>query len=228
VQERAVERLLRDLFPGDEVLPVPKGVHGGDVIQRVIERDRDCGAVLWESKRTRRWYDGWTAKARDDQRAAGAAHAVIVTETMPEGCDTFTHADGVWITTRRCAPGVAAAVRAALVAVAGAQRAVAGKQEKADALYRYLIGPEFRNRVSGIAEAFVEMLGDLEAERRSTQRLWAKREKQLRRAAINTSAFYGDIQGVLGSEVAAIEKLELPALPEQEEQAMDGPAQTGA
>src|SRR5271154_6366356 len=55
-QGEAKEVLLRDVlaqaFPQDEVVEVPKGMNGADLIQRVHASDgRDCGGILWESKR---------------------------------------------------------------------------------------------------------------------------------------------------------------------------------
>ena len=69
VLELELEELLRRTFPYDSIEPVPKGVHGGDVIQRVHDSGgMDCGVLLWESKRTKVWSDGWLPKLRDDQR----------------------------------------------------------------------------------------------------------------------------------------------------------------
>jgi hypothetical protein len=79
-------------------------------------------------------------------------------------------------------------------------------------LYNYLSGQEFRHRVEGIVEAFVSLRDDLEAEKPSTMRVWAKREKQIERAVANTTGMYGDLSGIIGSQLPAIDKLELPAL----------------
>ncbi len=39
-----------------------------------------CGTILWESKRTKNWSDGWETKLRGDQRAAKADIALIDSE----------------------------------------------------------------------------------------------------------------------------------------------------
>jgi len=213
VLELSLEGFLRDHFPLDQITPVPKGIHGGDVLQHVRDASgMDCGLILWESKRTKRWSDGWLAKLRDDQRAAKAIQSVILTETMPADCETFTRIDGVWITNRPCLLGVATSLRATVVELAKASRAIQGKESKMEVLYDYLAGSEFLNRIQGIVEGFVTMRDELEAEKRSTQRMWAKREKQLDRVLVNTSGFYGDLQGIIGGGLAQIEALELPAL----------------
>src|ERR1019366_6205170 len=105
VQGEAQEVVLRDLlasaFPTDSIEDVPKGVHGADLVQTVHGRDgRDCGSIVWESKRTRGWSDGWLPKVRDDQREAAAACAVIVTQALPSDIRYFGLKEGVWV----CAP----------------------------------------------------------------------------------------------------------------------------
>ena len=82
-------------------------------------------------------------------------------------------------------------------------------------LYTYLSGAEFRHRVSGIVEAFVTLREDLEAEKRSTQRMWAKREKQLDRATMQTAGMYGDLSGIIGASLPAIESLNPSALTDE-------------
>ena len=212
-QELVLEDVLRTAFPLDHVEPVPKGVHGGDVIQRVLDPGgTECGAILWESKRTRNWSDGWLPKLRGDLGAAKAARAILVSAVLPKGCTGFGFIDGVWVTDWASALGVATAVRLELAEVARARRSAEGQQGKMELLYKYLSGVEFRHRVAGIAESFVTLKEDLDAERRQTLRLWAKREKQLERAIMSSSGLYGDLQGIIGKSLPAIAALETPVL----------------
>src|SRR5205814_292782 len=96
VLELQLETLLGNKFPLDQIQPVPKGEHGGDLVHRVmLPTGVSCGTILWETKRTKNWSDGWLAKLRDDQRAAKAEIAVIVSAILPKGVDTFDQIDGV-------------------------------------------------------------------------------------------------------------------------------------
>ncbi|GEM_PF-325245 len=73
VLELELEHLLRTKFPFDLIEPVPKGEFGGDALHRINSPSgMACGTILWESKRTRNWSDGWLAKLREDQRTAKA------------------------------------------------------------------------------------------------------------------------------------------------------------
>ena len=56
-------------FPFDTIEPVPKGEFGGDSLQRVVSQSGVMsGTILWESKRTKNWSNGWLVKLREDQR----------------------------------------------------------------------------------------------------------------------------------------------------------------
>jgi hypothetical protein len=229
VLELQMEDLLRRHFPYDEITPVPKGQHGGDCVQTVRDvTGMECGFILWESKRTKSWSDGWLPKLRDDQRAAKAQMAVLVSIELPKDLKTFDLIDGVWVTSRPCAIGLAAALRAGLIELSKSRQSQDGRQGKMELLYNYLSGQEFRHRVEGIVEAFDTLRQDLEAEKRAMQKVWAKREKQLDRAVLNTAGLYGDLSGIIGATLPAIEKLEFPriadvAAPDQDDRLDSAP-----
>jgi hypothetical protein len=214
VLELDLESLLRTQFPTDGITPVPKGVHGGDVVHMIRDNaGGECGIILWESKRTKNWSDGWLPKLRGDQRAAKAHVAILVSDELPKGVTTFAFIDEVWVTNRACSIGLALALRCGVLDAAKVRRAIDGQQDKMAVLYNYLSSAGFRNRVTGIVEAFVTMKTDLEAEKRAITKHWAKREKQIEQALGHTSSMYGDLQGIIGGSLQTIESLELPALP---------------
>jgi hypothetical protein len=213
VLELELEDLLRRHFPTDIVEPVPRSVRGGDVLQHVLIGDGEiCGTILWESKRTKSWNDAWLPKLRDDQREAKAQAAVILTLELPKDVNTFACMDGVWVTGTACFIGLAAALRVGLIEVACTRRSLQGRHSNVELLYHYLSGPEFRQRVEGIVEAFAAMKHDLDSEKRSMRRIWAKRERQLERALVNTATMYGDLGGILGPGLPQIASLDLAAI----------------
>ena len=78
-----------------------------------------------------------------------------------------------------------------------------------EVLYNYLVSPEFKAKIENIIEAFSSMKHDLDREKRSMERMWSAREKQLSRVIDNTARLYGDMQGILGSQLETVEYLEL-------------------
>ena len=213
VQELELENLLRAKFPFDTIEPVAKGEFGGDTLQRVVSPSgQSSGTILWESKRTKNWSDSWLVKLREDQRNAKAEIAVLVSQVLPKGIESFDVVDGVWVTSPRTALPVAVMLRQSLMEIAMARQASEGQQTKTEMVYQYLTGPRFRHRVEAIVEAFSSMQEDLAAEKKAIQRQWAKREIQLGNVLQSTAGLYGDLQGIAGKSLQEIEGLELPAL----------------
>jgi hypothetical protein len=213
VQELEIESLLSARFPRDTVQPVPKGEFGGDILHRVIgPLGQSCGTILWESKRTKNWSDGWLPKLREDQRAAKAEIAVILSQALPKDIDTFGLVNEVWIAHPKVALPVAVALRQTLIEIAGARQASEGQQTKMEMVYRYLTGPRFRQRVQAIVEAFSSMREDLDRERKAITKQWAKREEQIDRVMQATVGMYGDLQGIAGKTLQEIEGLEFQGL----------------
>ena len=209
VQEMELEALLTVKFPRDTIQPVPKGEFGGDVLHRVIgPLNQVCGTILWECKRTKSWSDGWLPKLREDQRAAKAEIAVIISQALPKEVETFGLIDGVWIADPKVALPLALSLRQTLIEVASARQASEGQQTKMEMVYSYLTGPRFRQRVQAIVEAFSSMKEDLDREKKAIIRLWAKREEQIDRVMQATVGMYGDLQGIAGKTLQEIEGLE--------------------
>ncbi|MDO8704769.1 MAG: DUF2130 domain-containing protein [Sulfuricaulis sp.] len=213
VQELELENLLRTKFPFDAIEPVPKGEYGGDVVQRVVGAGGQSGGIiLWEFKRTKNWSDAWLVKLRDDQRTAKAEIAVIVSQNLPKGIETFAMVEGVWVTHPRTALPVAMILRQSLLEISMARQASEGQQTKTEMIYQYLTGPRFRQRVEAIVEAFSTMREDLDKERKAIMKQWAKREEQIERVMGATVGMYGDLQGIAGKSLQEIDGLELQAL----------------
>jgi hypothetical protein len=145
---------------------------------------------------------------KDDQREAKADVAVLISDVLPRDVDGFGSKDGIWIASPRFIVGVLVALRNTLIQVALAKSAVASKDQTIEALFQYVTGPQFRQRVEASVRAFMKMRDDLEEEKRTTYRRWSKREKQLDMIIGNTSGMYGDLQGLLGASMQPIPALE--------------------
>lgn len=216
ILEVELENLLKEQFRYDDIVPVPKGVRGADVIQRVkMQNGKECGTIIWESKRTKSWSDGWVQKLKDDQRDVKANIAVIVSIVLPKDMTVIGNVEGVWIVDFHAAVGLAAVLRSAMIDLAQAQAAAEGKNEKMEMMYAYLSGQEFRQRIEAIVESFSAMKEDLDSEKRAMEKIWSKREKQIERVLLNTSRLYGELQGIIGQSLQPISNLELPLDGEQ-------------
>ena len=74
------------------------------------------------------------------------------------------------------------------------------------------VAARFRHRIEAIVEKFTEMQADLKRERATMTRLWAKREEQLDGVLDSTAGLYGDLQGIAGSAMPEIDRLDMPMI----------------
>lgn len=198
VLELELEELLRVEFSHDEILPVPKGVKGADVIQKVLDSsERVCGQIVWESKKTKGWNEGWIQKLKDNQRVIKADLAVIASAVLPEDVKGFAFRDGIWICDIKLIIALATALRINLLNIARERAMSVGKNEKVEILYSYLTGVEFKQRVEAIIEAFLNMDEGLKKEKMAYEKIWSEREKQIQKIIKNTVGMYGDLSGLV-------------------------------
>jgi len=154
----------------------------------------------------------------EDQRAAKAEIAVIISQALPKDIDTFGFVDGVWVADPKVALPVALSLRQTLIEVASARQSSEGQQTKMEMVYGYLTGPRFRQRAQAIVEAFSSMKEDLDREKKAITRQWAKREEQIDRVMQATVGMYGDLQGIAGRTLPEVEGLEFHGMLESPEE----------
>ncbi len=210
VLELDFEAQLSSFFKYDEIVPVPKGIRGADLIQTVkTPFGQECGILLWEMKNTKAWSGQWIQKLKDDMIETRAAFSILVSVALPENIARFGQVDGVWVSDPLSAIPLAAALRQQLVALDRERQASVGKNEKMELMYQYLAGTEFTQKIEGIVEAFTGMQEQVAKERRAMEKQWKEREKQIERVVKNTVGLYGDMQGIIGGQIPVIPALEL-------------------
>src|SRR5918999_2352833 len=219
--ELSLEALLKSAFPLDEIVPVPKGVNGADLIQRVRSPSGLlCGMILWEAKQTKAWQPAWLRKLKDEQQAIGAELAVIVTAAMPKdrsgNCgEPFLREADVWVARFDAARPLAELLRSTLVELHKQRQANLGRSEKMELLYNYICSAQFAQRLKAVYDGFVTMREELEAEKAALARIWKKREAQLTRMQDGLLSVVGDLQGIGEDALPAFDTLAaLPAVKE--------------
>ncbi len=211
VQEDGLKEILSNAFPEDKISDVPAGVRGADLVQAINgSLGGKTGTIIWESKNTKVFSDSWLAKLKSDQGIVKADAAILVTQAMPADIPNFGIKNGVWIVSYQFVLPLAAALRLQLIEISKLKQSLVGQDDKMNHLYSYLTGPQFKNRVENIVMAFVSMKQDLDTEKRSLQRIWSKREREIEKVILNTSSLYGDLQGIIGGSLPSIQQLELP------------------
>jgi len=220
VQELAIEDILKDTFRFDVIEPVPKGVNGADVIQKVRNNTgNEVGIIAYESKRTKGFGKDWINKLKNDGGLVKADVCVLVTETLPEDIERIGQKDGIWICNFTEFKGLALVLRDSIIKVSEAYASQTNKGEKMQMLYDYLTGKEFYAHFMAIREGFRDLQKGYLDERNRMEKIWKTREKQLEKILLNTNSFLGSIKGIAGNvlpEVPTIEGNDILALPEND------------
>lgn len=210
-QELAIEEFLQNEFPMDSIEEIKKGARGGDCVQTVNGKtDEPLGTIYYESKRTKSFQPAWIEKFKADMVARGANVGVLVTDAMPSDMDRMGIRSGVYICRYEDFKSLCVILRESLIRVSHALSSQENKGDKMVMLYDYLTGSEFQMQLEAIVEGFVQMKEDLDGERRSMERQWKKREKQIEKVLLNTTRLHGSLQGIAGSAIPAVKQLELP------------------
>jgi len=211
VQEIALEKTIRELYEieGDEITEIKKGQRGADLIHVVKTRQGGiCGKIYYESKRTKKFDDGWLQKLRDDNLEVNADILVIVTETMPSGQEHFFCKDGVWICPFWEIKGLSMLFRFAIMKAHNDSVVQQGKETKMERIYDYLTGKEFAGQFGAILEGFKALQDNYATEKLRMEKIWKEREKQLEKILANAARFYGSIKGIAGQSIPNIQMLE--------------------
>lgn len=210
VQELAIEDWLETNFPLDTIEEIKKGQKGGDCIQIVNTREaQNCGEIYYESKRTKDFQVAWIEKFKADIRDRGADIGVLVTEVMPKDMERMGMKDGIWICTFNEFKGLSAVLRQTIIKLNASVVSQENKGDKMHMLYDFLTSPNFRMQIEAIVEGFTQMKNDLDSEKRSMQRIWKQREKQIEKVVTNTVDMYGSIKGIAGNAIQTVHALEL-------------------
>ena len=210
VQELALEEMLKQIFPFDDISEVGKGVKGADLIQTVKNgMGQPCGTIIWESKRTKEFQPLWIDKFKTDFRQSGGDIGVIVTQAMPKDMDGFGLKEGIYICHYHDAKSLAMVLRGSIIRINEANSANENKGEKMQMLYSYLTGNEFKHQMEAITEGFFSMKRAIISERVAMEKIWKEREKQIDKVLTNAAGMFGSVKGIAGSAVSEIKGLEL-------------------
>ncbi len=213
VQELDLEETLHATFPQDVIVPIGKGVLGADIRQVVKSpMGMDCGTILWESKRTKAWSDGWIIKLKEDMLHDKAHIPAIVSDTIPEEAKSgMGFKDGVWIASPKLALPLAALLRKSLLDAAKQKKIAGAQSTKAEELYGFVTSHEFQHQMEAMIETYQDMQKEIQKERVSFERSWKLREMQVNKLLTGVAGLYGSMQGIAGTALSPIKSLELPS-----------------
>lgn len=211
VQELDLETKLRSLYPMDLIEEVKKGENGGDIRQTVrTEKGTICGKILWESKRTKAWSEGWIGKLKEDLRRDGAHLGAIVTQVLPlDTTDNISARQGIWVLTPEVIGPLSTLLRKNLIDIARERVVAVHKQTTAESLYDYVTSAGFSQNVERIIRIYLDMKSQIAKESAAAERMYKQRNTQVDMLLSGMSGIYGEMQGIAGSSLPTIPLLEV-------------------
>ena len=210
VQELDLEQSLRRLYPYDDISEVKKGENGADIRQQVkTEKGTVCGKILWESKRTKSFSEGWITKLKDDLRRDSAHLGAIITQSMPTGTDqAILQLQGIWITTPDLIAPLSFLLRKNLIDIARERHIAANKQTTAESLYDYVTSAQFAQNVERMVRVYLDMKSAITKEAAAAEKNFKARSMQVDTLLSGITGIYGEMEGIAGSSMPTLPLLE--------------------
>jgi len=207
--ELDLEEKLRLQFPNDEFLPIPKGIEGGDIWQKVKYQGKLVGSILWETKRTKAWSNSWTVKLKEDLARINASEAILISQELPNNSNSFDRKEGVWIGKYEHAISLGRFVRFLLTNVSIVKSSSSHTEAEWGKIRDYMMSDAFKHRMQAHFEGIKILRDTLDAEKRSTMLKWKKQESIIDKLDSNTTNFYGDLKAIV-SQLPQITDIEAP------------------
>lgn len=135
-QELVLEDILRTSFRYDIISEIGKDIRGADAVQEIRNNlGQARGTIIYESKGTHSFSEGWIEKLKTDMRSIHADIAIIVTQAMPKDMEHFGQKNGIWICKFQDAVSLAQMLRESLIKVHQAMKSQDNKGDKMQMVY---------------------------------------------------------------------------------------------
>ena len=218
IQEDDIKLALEQTFPIDNIAVVPTGIKWADLIQTVKNNlGQDSGTMVWESKNTKAWQDAWVMKLKEDKLKVNGNIAILVTTVLPKDIKNFWMFDDVMVCNPDFAIPVAHILRDKLLSISKVEKSLEWKDAKMEMLYRYLGSEEFSSKMGMMVDVFSNLKSGIDMERRSMEKNWKKREKDIERATFAVTGMYGELESLMWQALPGSQHLELGSGLEDEE-----------
>ncbi len=157
---------LRHAFPHDRIQRITRGVKGADILHEIVEGTKVVGRVVYESKNTTTWQQGFIAQAKKYQTQYETPNVIVVSRVFPAKQKGFCIVKGIPVVATQMAVPLATVVREGVVEIARLRLSGTQSNEKSLELYEYIVGDKFCTRFREMAEC-IESLRDFQQKERT-------------------------------------------------------------
>jgi hypothetical protein len=196
-QEVDLYNALRQAFPHDKITRIGRGEPGADIRHEVIERDKLCGTILYESKNSMQWRKGYATKLRRDQISAKADHAILASAKFPEGSRELAIVDGVVVVNPRRVVVLARLLRDSTIQIHKLHVSATQSAAKRDELYKFITSPRCEQMFDREDELTSGLLELEKTEQKQHEKIWKERGAMLKQLEKAQAEFRGEITFVV-------------------------------
>ncbi|WP_405135499.1 DUF2130 domain-containing protein [Nocardia sp. NBC_01388] len=201
---------LRARFPEDEVIVVPRGKRGSDVVQKVREKGREYGIIVWECKQAQRFEPKWITKLSEDVEFHSADIGVLVSSVLPRDIEGSGQIDGVLVCETTLAVHVAVPLRQYVISRKRFALANAAREDQAGWVYDYFTVGGFGPCMEHILKAARTGMTEMAKLREYSLKFWANWEKSQQDMIDGVFTMIGEL-GEAGAKLPAPLQAELPS-----------------
>ena len=187
--------LLR-AFGADEITRIGHGIKGGDILHRVLDSGKEAGRIVYEVKNVGNWNKAFVAQAKKYHTQYDTPYVMIVSRALPRKQRGLCVVNRLPVIEPSGAVALASVIREGIIEVAKLRLTRTGTNEKAQELFGYVIGDEFRTRFSAIYEAANELKSLQQTEPNWHERHWANESEMHSRIQKRHSEIEARIQSI--------------------------------
>ena len=194
--EVLLENKLRAEFPIDRVEEVPKGINGADISHYVRDsNENELGLICIESKNAKKFSISWVDKLKEDMKKKNACYGLIVTLDIPkeikklEDNDLFICGFNDYLIALKL-------IRNNILEQSKIRSQISFRNDKKSLIYDYVTGKEFAGWVRSILDYLRDQKNQLEIDKRSAQKSFATREKQIEKIIESQQTLIGHFKGL--------------------------------
>ncbi len=172
LEEKNLLKHLKAVFPNDRYEHTGKG---GDIVHTVIHGDMEVGVIVYECKRVKVFQRAHLLQTAEARKKRGADYAILVTNVLPSKQTFFyVERDVIVLSPTGLVPVVHTA-RQSLISLHQLRASQADRQRAIRAVYDYLSGREYQNRINGIGAEMEDLQKEVADELRFHKKNWTKR-----------------------------------------------------
>ena len=179
---------------------------GADIVHQVMDGTKVAGRIVYESKNTSNWQNGFIAQAKKYQTQYETPHVMVVTRAFPLKLKGLCVLNGIPIVEKRVVVALATVIREGIIDIA---RLLLSKfrDEESQELFEYIVGDKFCTRFREIAEGVASLREQQQKERTWHENAWqaeAKIHERIKSSSRGRCPDQGDCQARIERRVSQV------------------------